>query len=228
MTRFTHLTSPLSPADHRYAQMLAQRETAATRHAYLEVIARCHVGRTLIGTNYRFTFNGPTGESLGLPPVVVDYDDIEIDNRRRADEFPAEPARKIYIKEFENSWKLRERGILHAFEDMENLMVILQHRYGSFDVRGWKTQFSKVCAARAAQGTITCLVRECQYCACPRSDLELHSSTIQRRDVSTLLANSSTIQLLPKQSERRLSESVLKRSPSPPKSKYSSSSGNFS
>lgn len=147
MTRCKQLTKALSPGDEQYDQMLAQRTTATTRHAYLRSVILPWFKQKHHPSGYQYTFYPET-----LSPVFVHYFDLEIDSRR-------EPARNVYAKEFEKSWKLRERGILHALEDMKKFMTVLEAPYADIIVRGWKTLFHKLSTGnRIAEADVPCLV----------------------------------------------------------------------
>lgn len=163
MTRYTQVTTPLSPSDSKYGRMRLQRETATTRQLYLRSVVLPWFDRELQPFGYKYTF-----PVCCTPPIVVRYSDLEIDSLHQ-------PSRYVYAKEFEKSWKLRERGILHALEDMKKFLTVVESPAADNVVRGWRTLFLKLQRGRGANmDRIPCLVRNEDAQKRPKSDACSH------------------------------------------------------
>lgn len=221
MTRYERIIRPLNPDDPRHARMLAQRQTATLRSRYLEAITNPAHNCPDRDDYWSITKFYPPYHDL--EPVKFPKAFISLDHQ---DIFDEGAPQRSWREGVRLSWKSRERGILHEFEELGILFLSMQMEEMP---EGWDALFKQVKKAGTAKGLIPCLVREWASPPLTASQqLLLLSSSTPKRDASMPRVHASTMLMLRGRPERRPSGRAERPSPGPRQSSSRISITNFS
>lgn len=149
MTRPSRLTTRIGASDPQYERLLEQRQVLTTRYEYLKAIVCARYSMSEVGFNYRFSFDS-------LQPIDVCQLHIDTDHLPVGPLVGLPPQKEVYSQEFEQSWELRERGILHALADLKKFMVVTWDR--DYKIHGWKTMFANLKKEYVSKELVPCLV----------------------------------------------------------------------